>query len=310
MQQSLSQSSKGSRKRPRLETPALASQRLQEETRSPESDSESDPDFVRPTRRKKKKKQTPKSEEVDLTDDTAEQDEPSPVSTSRYAVKGTKSMLNTLTKFTIGKLQDFVSSRLMRGKRLEYQGDLTLALVTANPVLDRFVCWTAIGSGIKLKASGGRYNKAASLQIGLQNQQDEFGHWVDTKNIKMQVYKVILVTKMGIYYNELEPTGMETSHLCNSIAGCWRPDHLAPETHAQNVARNSQFGCPGWFFYLDTQSLTCFCAHTPRCEFVRIMPSITGYGDNPLPIVPTVLASSSSSADILAPTTNYAPGKG
>jgi hypothetical protein len=104
--------------------------------------------------------------------------------------------------------------------------------------------------------------------------------WVDSKNIKLQAHKLSLVKKMAINYHELEPTGMETSHLCNSVTGCWRPDHLAPETHAQNVARNSQFGCPGWFFYLDTQSLTCFCAHTPRCEFVRIMPSTVGYGDN------------------------------
>jgi hypothetical protein len=59
------------------------------------------------------------------------------------------------------------------------------------------------------------------------------------------------------------------------------------------VARNSQFGCPGWFFHLDTRTLTCFCAHTPRCEFVRILPSVAGYGDNPPPTAPA------SSSDIL-----------
>jgi hypothetical protein len=289
MQPSLSHSSKGSGKRPRLDTPALASQSKEEiQSSAAKSDSDSDSDFVKPKRQYKKRKKQQESEEVDLTDDPEEQDEPSPVSSSRYAKKGTKSMLNTLSKFTIGKLQGFALNRLTRGKRLEYLGDLTLALVIANPVLDRFVCWSASGSGLKLKSSGGQFNKAASIQIGLQNQQDEYGRWVDTKNIKMQAHKVALVKKMGINYNELEPMGMETSHLCNSITGCWRPDHLTPETHAQNVARNSQFGCPGWFFYLDTQTLTCFCAHTPRCEFVRIMPSVTGYGDNPLPTVPSV----------------------
>lgn len=234
-----------------------------------------------------------KIEEAALEETEELQDEPSGVSTSRYAKKGTKSMLNKLSKFTIGKLQDFALNRLRKGKRLEYQGDLTLALVTANPLLDRFVCWSASGSGIKLKQSGGQFNKAASIQIGLQNQRDERGVQVDSKNIKLQAHKLALVTKMGINYHELEPTGMESSHLCNSITGCWRPEHLAPETHAQNVARNSQFGCPGWFFYLDTRSLTCFCAHTPRCEFVRIMPSITGYGDN------SPLTSSASTTGIL-----------
>jgi hypothetical protein len=302
MQPSLSFSSQGSRKRPRLETPALASEILdiEELTSSPKPSAvSSSPSSTSPapsSKSKQQKKEKQGKEEVAVIaiddDDDEQTDEPSPLSTSRYAKKGTKSMLNTLSKFTIGKLQDFGLNRLKRGKRLEYQGDLTLALVTANPSLDRFVCWTASGSGIQQKVSGGKFNKAVSIQIGLQNQKDEKGVWVDSKNIKMQAHKLALTHKMAIDYNELEPKGMETSHLCNSITGCWRPEHLAPETHAQNVARNSQFGCPGWFFYLDTQSLTCFCAHTPRCEFVRILPSVNGYGDN------SISSPSASSTDI------------
>jgi hypothetical protein len=308
MQPSLSSFfSQGSRKRPRLESPALASESQEENKSSSESESDPESDFVRPPsrhRHKKRKKLIKKEykqikvedehadDEVNLTAEE-EPDEPSPISTSRYAKKGTKSMLNTLSKYTIGMLQNFALTRLTKGKQLEYQGDLTLALVTANPVLVRFVCWTASASGVSLRQSGGKYNKAASLQIGLQNQRDEKGNWVECKNIKFQAHKVSLVKKMGIDYNELEPMGLESSHLCNSIKGCWRPEHLHPETHAENVARNSQFGCPGWFFYLDTQTLTCFCAHTPRCEFVRIMPSPMGYGDNPP-------STSSASTDVLA----------
>jgi hypothetical protein len=141
MQTSLSFSSLGSRKRPRLETPALASQTqtIEEiQSNSPKSDSGFSPtDSVSPSPKKQKiakkvKKEVLKVEEV-LDDEDESLDEPSGVSTSRYAKKGTKSMLNMLSKFTIGKLQDFAQNRLLRGRRLEYQGDLTLALVTANP---------------------------------------------------------------------------------------------------------------------------------------------------------------------------------
>lgn|SRR6185437_11547660 len=134
MQPSLSHSSKGSGKRPRLDTPALASQSKEEiQSSAAKSDSDSDSDFVKPKRQYKKQKKQQESEEVDLTDDPEEQDEPSPVSSSRYAKKGTKSMLNTLSKFTIGKLQDFALNRLTRGKRLEYLGDNPLPTVPSVP---------------------------------------------------------------------------------------------------------------------------------------------------------------------------------
>lgn len=211
-------------------------------------------------------------------------EESSSLSTSRYAREGVTSMFDGLSNDMCLQIQDAAYKRLLAAKVLVNPGDLTQNIVTSNPCLNRFVCWSASGSGIRLHKSGGKFNESLSLQVGVPNQTDKQSRIVNCKNIKLQGAKTSLVRKIGILYKDLEGRGEETSHLCHSTRGCWRPDHLCAESHKDNVARNSQFGCAGWFWFMDTQALVCYCAHTPRCEFVRIVPQQRGFGDN-APIV-------------------------
>ena len=63
----------------------------------------------------------------------------------------------------------------------------------------------------------------------------------------------------------LKPTGgLQVSHLCHN-GGCVNPDHLLPETRAENLARNM---CQGW--KLVTCPCPCAvrfnpCPHQPQC---------------------------------------------
>jgi len=135
--------------------------------------------------------------------------------------------------------------------------------------------------GLTRKTSGGAFNIAQYIQVGISKKGLEgvvaFGD-IKLKNIEFLAAKLSLVQKLNrdkenqlLLYKDLESTGYETSHLCHSTTGCWRPDHLTEEDHRTNVARNSQFGCAGWFWFTDAQELVCFCAQ-PRCEFVRYRP--------------------------------------
>jgi len=198
---------------------------------------------------------------------------------SRYAREGTKGMFSGLSDSICGQLQSLVYQRLVDNRVLALPPGLTKAVVTANPCLSRFICWSASGTGIKIHKSGGKFNEAQNLQVGYPSQVIS-GKRVDCKNIKWQAHKLSLVVKLGMLYQHLEGTGRESSHLCHSTTGCWRPEHLYAETHKENLARNSNFGCAGWFWFADTQKLICYCDHEPRCEFVRSIPLQQGFGDN------------------------------
>jgi hypothetical protein len=189
-------------------------------------------------------------------------------------------MFDGLSEKMCLKIQDVAYKRLLAAKEEIYPGDLCRELVSQNPLLGRFVCWSARTSsrtGIRLHKSGGKFNESQSLQVGIPNQVDDRGNIVACKNIKLQGAKVSLVKNLGILYKQLEARSKETSHLCHSTSGCWRPGHLCAETHKENIARNSHLGCAGWFWFGDTRSLVCYCPHTPKCEFVRLVPQQAGF---------------------------------
>jgi hypothetical protein len=217
-------------------------------------------------------------------DATELKEEPSKVSTSRYAKKDAKgSMFLGVRPQVALDIQANVYSRLLHRKVFVYTGGyvtsgLTIQLVTAHPCLSRFVCWSAEGHGVVIKESYGKFNNSKYIQIGARK-DDSSDESVKVKNIKFLAAKLSLVQRMSLQYTELESMNRETSHLCHSTVGCWRPEHLAAEDHPTNLARNSGVGCAGWFWFSETEQLVCFCSHIPRCEFVRIIPNAKGFGD-------------------------------
>lgn len=193
-------------------------------------------------------------------------------------------MFAGLAPDAIRHIMGLAHQRLVAGKADLYPGQLTADLVTRHAVLERFVCWSvAPRRGVRLHQSGGKFNNAVHLSVGVPNVKDFNGASINNKNIKPVGHKLSLCLKLGWLYTEMKVRGVETSHLCHSTLGCWRPSHLAPETHQDNVARNSGLGCAGWSWFEETQELVCYCSHNPRCEFVRIMPSRQGFGDSPVP---------------------------
>jgi len=228
------------------------------------------------------------------------------LSTSRYAQRGaTISMWTNLTNEACQHIQKVAYNRLQSNKLLSFPKGLTIELIERIPALERFVCWSASGCGLRIHKSGGQYNETTSIQIGIANQilNDQV---IVCKNIKLQAAKLSLIHKLNLLYKDLEETNLETSHLCHSRIGCWRPTHLTGETHANNIARNSHIGCAGWFWFEDTKVLKCFCFHEPRCEFVRIIPTEVGYGDN----LPSLSSSSQFISTSISSSLILAPGKG
>lgn len=212
----------------------------------------------------------------EITNEEKRSEDTELATSSRYARSGTKGMFSGLSDDVCKRLQSRVYQRLLDNKTLVYPKGLNKAMVTTHPCLSRFTCWSASGTGIKIHTSGGKFNQAQNLQVGYPSQTIGGTH-VDCKNMKWQAHKLSLVVKLDILYQRLEETGHESSHLCHSTTGCWRPEHLCAESHKDNLARNSNFGCAGWFWFIDKQALICYCSHTPRCEFVRIMPQQQGF---------------------------------
>lgn len=192
---------------------------------------------------------------------------------SRYARKDAKrSMFASLSESETEDIENAAYSRLEGCRTLVYQPPLTAELVLAHLELERFVCYGAQGLGCTEKTSGGIYNSAQYIQIGLTQAclpEEKKGF---AKNIKFMAHKLALTINSTprIRYNRLEECGGESSHLCHSTRGCWRPSHLTIETHAQNMARSSHHGCAGWIWWTSSASLVCYCMHTPACQFVRV----------------------------------------
>lgn len=189
------------------------------------------------------------------------------VSQSRYARPDAKTSLSTLPEAELRAAMVLGMGRLNMLKRLVYPGALTPELVGKFPMLEVFVCWgvtITAKCGVSKSTSGGKFNNAEYYKVSCG------------KSIKLQGHKLALCSKEGILYTALEPSGLETSHLCHSTTGCWRQEHLAPESHSTNVARNHGVGCAGWLFFLKEGRLVCFCVHVPQCMFVRVFDSMDG----------------------------------
>jgi hypothetical protein len=159
-------------------------------------------------------------------------EEPSKQSTSGYAKKDAKSsMFSGVATQVALTIQANVYSRLQRTKVLVYAGGyvtsgLTIHLVTAHPLLSRFVCWSAEGQGVVIKVSCGKFNNSKYIQIGARK-DDSNGELFNAKNLKFLAAKLSLVQKLSIPYTELESMNRETSHLCHSTSGCWRPERTS-----------------------------------------------------------------------------------
>lgn len=136
---------------------------------------------------------------------------------------------------------------------------------TPKAKLDRFSCCIPIhgnGSGIVQKTTGlyTRYHISAR----------QYGTFTDSKSVKFIAHRLALAVKLNIPYNELL---YDASHLCHSVNGCVRPEHIHHETHIENMQRNS---CSGFHYYVLSDELVCYCLHSPKCEFVRIFESRNG----------------------------------
>jgi len=189
----------------------------------------------------------------------------SPAAPSRYARKDAATSLRDLPAGRLHEVAVLGMGKLQKQKCLVFPEELTADLVGRWPDLEQFVCWGCVpGGGVSVSTSGGKFNVAKYLKVGCGS------------SIKLQGHKLALCVKDDIPYIELEPRGLETSHLCHSTVGCWRPEHLAAESHATNVARNHGRGCAGWMFFVAEARLTCFCRHVPRCMFVRVFATSTG----------------------------------
>ena len=134
-----------------------------------------------------------------------------------------------------------------------------------NPKLERFQCSIPVagnGSGIVRKTSGSytRYHISAR----------QYGRFTDAKSVKFIAHRLALAVKLQQQYNELV---YDASHLCHSVRGCVRPEHIHLETHSENMQRNS---CSGFHYYRDSDTLRCYCLHSPKCEFVRTFDSLDG----------------------------------
>jgi hypothetical protein len=226
---------------------------------------------------------------------------------SRYAKKHTDPMFGNLSDDVCLKLQNHANNRLISSRLLKYEGSLTKEDVEQYQQLEQFVCWNAVpGRGCTVKTSGGKFNTMENIQVGLAAQSDPTisnlrnrnDEQIVFKNIKFQAAKLALCCQSNILYRDLESRGLETSHLCNSLVGCWRPVHLAAESHVTNLARNSHLGCPGWFWFLQEKQLICYCSHTPPCMFVRYIPSMRGFSTSSTTVAATSIPSDQPSPQI------------
>lgn len=138
--------------------------------------------------------------------------------------------------------------------KMIFENEISPDLVSNNPKLEQFQCWTANDSvsGICIKNLNDK--SKSYLQIG------------STKYQKYAAHKLSLCVKMDCLYSALEHKNLETSHLCHNHI-CWRPSHLEAENHKMNTNRK----CTGNIYNLSTKTLYSFCTHTVACKIVTVI---------------------------------------
>jgi hypothetical protein len=163
---------------------------------------------------------------------------------------------------------DYAYNRLVTAKVMNYRHGLSKELVEQYPELEPYVCWSAKHNvkGINFKRHGGSHSEKRYLEVGGGN-----GGVKRSKGKRFHSHKLSLCKKLNILYSQLEPRNEEASHLCHDNKGCWRPEHLYNESHADNCQRNSGIGCNGSIFIEETGELIHACKHETPCVFVRII---------------------------------------
>jgi len=136
-------------------------------------------------------------------------------------------------------------ARLWRRAIPVYERSLTPDLVTANPGLSRFVCWSSETGELVKKTRTSASGRSVLQGLGVT--------FTGEKNRQYQAHRLAFAQSVVADVSSLVG---DVSHLCHN-AVCWRPSHLTLEAHNLNVTRNR---CSGWVFLEATGQLICTCS--------------------------------------------------